>query len=58
MARLEGRTGGGSTLRLAKQAGGWVLPEADDYPVQHDNVAAKIVALEADRLVTQTNDGH
>jgi hypothetical protein len=53
--------GDGSTLRLAKQAAGWVLPEADDYPVQDDTVPpllAKIVALQADRLVTQTGDSH
>jgi hypothetical protein len=53
--------GDGSTLRLAKQAGGWVLPEAGDYPVQDDRVPPlldKIVALEAERLVTQTGDSH
>jgi hypothetical protein len=53
--------GDGSTLRLAKQAGGWVLPEAGDYPVQDDKVPPlldKIVALQADRLVTQTSDSH
>ena len=53
--------GDGSTLRLAKQAGGWVLPEADDYPVQDDKVPPlldKLVALEAERLVTQTGDSH
>jgi hypothetical protein len=53
--------GDGSTLRLAKQAGGWVLPEAGDYPVQDDKVPPlldKVVALQAERLVTQTSDSH
>jgi hypothetical protein len=61
VAALTITEGDGSTLRLAKQAGGWVLPEADDYPVQDDKVPpllAKIVALQADRLVTQTGDSH
>jgi hypothetical protein len=61
IAALTIAEGDGSTLRLAKQADGWVLPEADDYPVQDDNVPpllAKIVELQADRLVTQTGDSH
>ena len=51
----------GTSLRLAKKGGGWVLPEAGDYPVVGENVPPllnKIVALEADRLVTQTGSSH
>lgn len=52
---------GGETLQLAKHEGNWVLPEADDYPVQADKVPPvldKLVALKADRLVTETTGSH
>jgi hypothetical protein len=51
----------GESIQLAKDAGDWVLPEADDYPIQADKVTtllSKIVGLKADRLVTQTNSSH
>lgn len=52
---------GGETLQLAKHEGNWVLPEADDYPVQADKVPPvldKLAALKADRLVTETTGSH
>jgi hypothetical protein len=51
----------GTTLQLAKRDGAWVLPEADDYPVQEDKVPPvldKLAALQADRLVTETTGSH
>jgi hypothetical protein len=51
----------GETLQLAKHDGAWVLPEADDYPVQEDKVPPvldKLAALQADRLVTETTGSH
>jgi hypothetical protein len=51
----------GETLQLAKRDGNWVLPEADDYPVQADKVPPvldKLAALQADRLVTETTGSH
>jgi hypothetical protein len=51
----------GTTLRLAKQAEGWVLSEADDYPCQDDKVPpllTKLVELRTDRLVAQTGSSH
>jgi hypothetical protein len=51
----------GTTLQLAKRDGTWVLPEADDYPVQEDKVPPvldKLAALQADSLVTETSASH
>jgi hypothetical protein len=51
----------GDQIQLAKELGNWVLPEADDYPAQEDKISElldKIVALKADRLVTQTPASH
>jgi hypothetical protein len=51
----------GTTLQLAKQAEGWVLPEADDYPCQDDLVPpllTQLVGLKTDRLVAQTGSSH
>lgn len=51
----------GTSLRLAKQAEGWVLPEADDYPCQDDQVPpllSQLVELKTDRLVAQTGSSH
>lgn len=51
----------GESIRLAKRTGGWVLPDAGDYPCQDENVTAllnEIVGLTADRLVTQTSSSH
>lgn len=50
-----------NSVKLAKQAGNWTLPEAGDYPAQADRVASlldKIAALNSDRLVTQTAESH
>ncbi|MBM4464315.1 MAG: DUF4340 domain-containing protein [Chloroflexi bacterium] len=51
----------GKYIELAKGAGGWVLPEAGDYPCLENKVPPfleKIVALKANRLVTQTPASH
>lgn len=51
----------GNQIQLAKTAGNWVLPESDDYPVQETKASElldKIVALKANRLVTQTPASH
>ena len=51
----------GQTIQLAKRPGGWVLPDADDYPCQEDKVApilAKIAGLKADRVVAQTSSSY
>ena len=51
----------GSTVRLAKRDGSWVLPEADDYPALPNRVPpilGKLAEIEADRLVTQTASSH
>lgn len=47
----------GNQMLLAKRADGWVMPDADDYPVKGDRVAEfldVLVALKDDRLVTET----
>ncbi len=51
----------GKSIQLTKNVGEWVLPEADDYPVEADKVTpllSKIVGLKADRPVTQTSSSH
>lgn len=51
----------GQTIQLVKRNGEWVLPEADDYPVLEAKVPPvldKLVALQAERLVTQTSGSH
>jgi hypothetical protein len=51
----------GQQIQMAKGSEGWVLPDADNFPVEEDNVLAlleKIVDLRADRLVTRTRDSH
>jgi len=51
----------GDQVKLAKEMGNWVLPEADDYPCTENTVPEfldKIVALKANRLVTQTPASH
>jgi hypothetical protein len=48
-------------IRLLKQVGAWVLPDAGDYPCKEGAVSEllnKLVALKADRLVTQTRSSH
>jgi ABC-2 type transport system permease protein len=52
---------GGETVELARRDGAWVLPAASDYPVLEDRVPPlldKIVALDTDRMVTQTRGSH
>ncbi|MDY0019535.1 MAG: DUF4340 domain-containing protein [Anaerolineae bacterium] len=51
----------GNSVALRKVDDGWVLPDADDYPVLADSVTAlldKLVALTTDRLVTRTDTSH
>ncbi len=51
----------GNSTRLARMDGGWVLPNADDYPAQESPITAlleKIVALTTGRLVTRTDVSH
>lgn len=53
--------GQGQSIRLARQGDGWVLPQAGDYPLLADKVPPlldKVLALTADRLVTQTAASH
>jgi hypothetical protein len=53
--------GTGKQVKLAKETGSWVLPEADNYPCTENKVPEfldKIVALKTDRLVTQTPASH
>jgi hypothetical protein len=51
----------GETIELAKRDGKWVLPQADDYPVNEEKVKPLVdglAALTSDRLVTQTSASH
>lgn len=51
----------GNSIVLRKAAGAWLLPEAGDYPAQVDKIAPvleKIVGLNTDRLVTDTDASH
>ena len=51
----------GNSVKARREAGSWVLPEADDYPVEGDKVTAlleKVVALQGSRLVTRTEASH
>ncbi len=51
----------GDQIKLAKEMGSWVLPEADNYPCTENKVPEfldKIVALKTNRLVTQTPASH
>ena len=48
-------------LRLAKVAGEWVLPEADDFSCMAgavSDVLDKVASLESDRLVAETEASH
>jgi hypothetical protein len=56
-----GTDGTGRQIQLAKGPEGWGLPEADDFPTTENSVPdllAKIVALKASPLVTQTPASH
>lgn len=51
----------GNQISLGKVDGQWVIPEADDYPVEPqkiDPVLEGIVNLESGRLVTRTDASH
>jgi hypothetical protein len=51
----------GESIHLARSDGGWVLPEAGDYPAISENVTVlldKIVNLTAEQLITQTTASH
>jgi hypothetical protein len=51
----------GQSIRLVRSGDRWVLPTADDYPVQEGKVSPlldKFAGLETGRLVTQTSDSH
>jgi hypothetical protein len=51
----------GNAIRLARVGDGWVLPDADDYPVEEGKVPPlldKLASLTAARLVTQTSGSH
>ncbi len=51
----------GEMIRLTKGDGGWVLPDADDYPAKTEKVTSfldKLAGLKADRLITQTAASH
>ncbi|HEX9115247.1 MAG TPA: DUF4340 domain-containing protein [Anaerolineae bacterium] len=46
-----------SSLKLARQGGGWVLPAADNYPADSakvDGFLTKVAGLKTNRLVTKT----
>jgi hypothetical protein len=51
----------GNKLALAKNGDNWVLPEADDFPVDSTKVTPlldKIEKIKTNRLVTQTEGSH
>ena len=51
----------GEHIELAKRTGNWVLPGAENYPCEEDQVAKlleQIAGLKTDRLVTQTRASH
>ncbi len=51
----------GKRIKMSKQEGEWVLPDAGDYPCEESKVTGildKLVALTADRLVTRTAASH
>jgi hypothetical protein len=48
----------GEQIELAKEGADWVLPEADNYPVQSSEVSAmleKIAGLQTGQMVTETS---
>jgi hypothetical protein len=51
----------GNSVTLRQVVGDWVLPDADDYPAEADNITSlldKIVGLTTGRLVTRTDASH
>ena len=57
VTRVDIRAGTGDEVTMARSGDGWVMPDADDFPVTADKVTAlldKIAALSTDRLVTNT----
>jgi hypothetical protein len=51
----------GSRIEMAKDGADWVMPEADDYPVQGHTVSsmlAKIADLQTGQALTETSGSH
>ncbi len=51
----------GARIEMAKEGAGWVLPEADNYPVQGENMDSlltKIAGLQTGQAVTETSSSH
>ncbi len=52
---------GGATLTMRKEAGQWLLPDADDFPAQATKIAPfleQLVALDSGRVVARTPASH
>ena len=61
VAKLTIRDNEDNVIVLAKNGENWVLPEADDFPVQADKVSTlleKLEGIKGNRLVTQTEASH
>jgi hypothetical protein len=61
IAQVTIRDQTGGEIRLLKELGTWVLPDAGNFPCKEDavpNLVSKLVALTADRLVTETRSSH
>ena len=61
VARVTITGADGDRIELAKDGADWVLPEADDYPVQSGEVSAllvKIAGLQTGQPVTETSGSH
>jgi hypothetical protein len=61
VVRVTVRDASGNQVVMERGAGGWKLPDADDYPVNEEPVVAlleKIVNISGDRLVTRTSGSH
>ncbi len=55
------RDGSGRYVKMTRSGEGWVIPEADDYPVRENKVPPfldKIAQVKAERLVTRTANSH
>ena len=61
VVKLTISDGDGNQITLAKNGADWVLPEADDFPVQGDKITPfldKLGTVKSNRLVTQTEGSH